>query len=595
MAAVQLLLAGMHGTDPWLVVLRHRLQTQPEPATHEEAVMPLARLRDEHGRQKVDVERVLAACRDLLAAPEGAWHEADWRRTHPQFPRKCALVIYIFTLQEPNVYTHLGAALHDPNRASGPGGVSEDVLACLPLAKLLDVALDLASRPEYWGFFVGQVFRGVKYAFPKPTLAEHDPESYFRVGRELHWFEFNSSSTDFEVMYRPWFCGHSGPRTVFTIQSCEGVSIKPFSALPDEEEVLFRPLAHFRVVSAAKRLRAADLGPNPPAHGGFPDDVHLVQLPSEGVPIPAEFRLKPGKEAIDFDIPALGSGTFADVRAGTYAFGAEPQVVAFKISRGSQAMDSAMYQQVVQEARMSHRIQHAHLIELFGILALPQRGLSLVLELAEGGSLRSVLSDNAGCPDIPWATRARWLAEVADGLQKLHSLVPNPIIHRDLKAANVLLSAADITRAVAKVCDFGVAKFMQTMRSRNSAGGSMAGTLAWKAPETFQGRYSAASDVFAFGIIAFEVLTRKYPFEGLDEPEIIEKTRARFEVQPGMLRFGISEEQQWQAWAEDHPLADRRPDLSQAEAGCPEELLGLVQRCWADEASARPQAAGCVV
>lgn len=133
--------------------------------------MPLARLRDEHGRQKVDVERVLAACRDLLAAPEGAWHEADWRRTHPQFPRKCALVIYIFTLQEPNVYTHLGAALHDPNRASGPGGVSEDVLACLPLAKLLDVALDLASRPEYWGFFVGQVFRGVKYAFPKPTLA----------------------------------------------------------------------------------------------------------------------------------------------------------------------------------------------------------------------------------------------------------------------------------------------------------------------------------------------------------------------------------------------------------------------------------------
>ena len=89
-------------------------------------------------------------------------------------------------------------------------------------------------------------------------------------------------------MYRPWFCGRSGPRTVFTIQSCEGVAVKPFSAEPDEDEVLFRPLAHFRVTGSAKKLQAADLGANPPAHGGFPDDVHLRQLPSEGVPMEPE-------------------------------------------------------------------------------------------------------------------------------------------------------------------------------------------------------------------------------------------------------------------------------------------------------------------
>ena len=110
---------------------------------------------------------------------------------------------------------------------------------CLPFVKLLDVAMLEAAIT--WGFFVGQAYRGVKYAFPKPTPAEHDPSGYFPMGRELHWFAFQSSSTEFEVMYRPWFCGRVGPRTVFTIQSCEGVSIKRFSAMPDEDEVKSAP------------------------------------------------------------------------------------------------------------------------------------------------------------------------------------------------------------------------------------------------------------------------------------------------------------------------------------------------------------------
>lgn len=61
-----------------------------------------------------------------------------------------------------------------------------------------------------------------------------------------------------------------------------------------------------------------------------------------------------------------------------------------------------------------------------------------------------------------------------------------------------------------------------------------------------------------------------------------------------MLRFGITEEQQRLGWNEDHPLTERRPDLSVVEAGCPEELLAIVQRCWADERSQRPTAGDCV-
>ena len=93
--------------------------------------------------------------------------------------------------------------------------------------------------------------------------------------------------------------------------------------------------------------------------------------------IPAELKLTAGREVVDMDSPPLGSGAFADVRRGTYAFAgeqAEPTVVAFKIFRGSQSLDQSLRQQILQEARTGLRLQHPHLIELFGILEIPRQG-----------------------------------------------------------------------------------------------------------------------------------------------------------------------------------------------------------------------------
>ena len=245
--------AGVHGLDPWLESLRALIDAEPVPATLEDALAPLAAL-------GADIAAALRAVERQRRAPPGAWHPDDWRRTHPDFPEKLAFAIFVYTLQDPNIYKPLADAMHAADRAAGEGGVSEAVRACLPFVKLLDVAMLEAAIT--WGFFVGQAFRGVKFAFPKPTLAEHNPTAYFPMGRELHWFAFQSSSTEFEVMYRPWFCGTTGPRTVFTIQSCEGVSIKRFSAMPDEDEVnspssfvRFRSLTF--LCSAAGSLRAA--------------------------------------------------------------------------------------------------------------------------------------------------------------------------------------------------------------------------------------------------------------------------------------------------------------------------------------------------
>ena len=73
-----------------------------------------------------------------------------------------------------------------------------------------------------------------------------------------------------------------------------------------------------------------------------------------------------------------------------------------------------------------------------------------------------------------------------------------------LKAANVLLSATDLGRAVAEVGDFGVAMAMETIKSTLSTRGST-GTLAWMPPEAFKGNFSEKSDIFSFAMLIYEV------------------------------------------------------------------------------------------
>ena len=256
--------------------------------------------------------------------------------------------------------------------------------------------------------------------------------------------------------------------------------------------------------------------------------------------------------------------------------------------------------QLLRELEAGRQLRHDNLIQLFGFVKLPT-GPALVLELAAGpvpGGLRGVLSDRNACPLLPWARRVRWLAGIAAGMKELHRLLPQPIIHRDLKAANVLLSSTDLSIAVPKVADFGIAITMDTMRSTLTGGGGMAGTLAWKAPETFRGRYHEASDVFSFGVLAFEMASRAVPWAGIGQPELLAKANAWFDpAAKAVLRQvkrGVSIEEQQEEWAEDNPLQERRPDLTTVEAGCPQELLVLLQRCWADDPAERPNFEQCV-
>uniref|UniRef100_A0AC11D560 Mitogen-activated protein kinase kinase kinase 7 n=1 Tax=Ovis aries TaxID=9940 RepID=A0AC11D560_SHEEP len=174
----------------------------------------------------------------------------------------------------------------------------------------------------------------------------------------------------------------------------------------------------------------------------------------------------------------------------------------------------------------------------------------LVMEYAEGGSLYNVLH---GAEPLPYYTAAHamsWCLQCSQGVAYLHSMQPKALIHRDLKPPNLLLVAGG---TVLKICDFGTACDIQTHMTNNK------GSAAWMAPEVFEGsNYSEKCDVFSWGIILWEVITRRKPFDEIGGPAF----RIMWAVHNGT-----------------------RPPLIK---NLPKPIESLMTRCWSKDPSQRP-------
>ena len=158
-----------------------------------------------------------------------------------------------------------------------------------------------------------------------------------------------------------------------------------------------------------------------------------------------------------------------------------------------------------REAGIAARLNHANLVPVidFGVT---RGGLFLVMELVEGGSLEDA-RDRFGDP--AWALPI--LCEVAAGLSAMHEL---DIIHRDLKPDNILISGARV-----RIADFGLASLhadqvADVANARLTHAGEVFGTFDYMAPELAAGSRAAspASDVFAFGVMAYEMTYGDKPF-----------------------------------------------------------------------------------
>jgi serine/threonine protein kinase/tetratricopeptide (TPR) repeat protein len=153
----------------------------------------------------------------------------------------------------------------------------------------------------------------------------------------------------------------------------------------------------------------------------------------------------------------------------------------------------------IQEARSAAALNYPHICTVYG-LEEHDGSMFIVMEFIEGGTLAS---------RIPFASvnDAVTLAiQIGEALHEAHN---KGIVHRDVKADNVMLTK----RGDAKVMDFGLAKLKGSLKLTKTS--STVGTLAYMAPEQIEGgTVDARSDIFSFGVLLFEMLTGRFPFAG---------------------------------------------------------------------------------
>ncbi len=160
----------------------------------------------------------------------------------------------------------------------------------------------------------------------------------------------------------------------------------------------------------------------------------------------------------------------------------------------------------LREMRILLRLEHPNIVRCQGIEHNSHRR-HLVTEYCEGGTLRDLLEDPV---DLSIEQKLKIISDILDGLNYAHT---QGIIHRDLKPENILLCLTPQGWS-AKISDFGVAKIDLEDKELNLSSMGDTGSPAYMAPEQFYGKYSYGSDIYALGIMLYELLIGNRPFRG---------------------------------------------------------------------------------
>jgi eukaryotic-like serine/threonine-protein kinase len=239
------------------------------------------------------------------------------------------------------------------------------------------------------------------------------------------------------------------------------------------------------------------------------------------------------------------------------------RVVAIKILPDHLSDRAALRERFEREARTVASLNHPHICTLFDIGR--QDGTDfLVMEYLEGETLAERLKKGP----LPLDQVLQYAIEIADALDKAHR---KGITHRDLKPGNIML-----TKSGTKLLDFGLAKLKQEVAPANvqlsqlptandplTAKGTIVGTLQYMAPEQLEGKeVDARTDIFAFGVVVYEMATGKKAFEGKSQASVI-----------GAI------------------LKDDPPPISSLQPMTPPQLDRVVKKCLAKEPEKRWQAA----
>src|SRR5262245_14458534 len=218
---------------------------------------------------------------------------------------------------------------------------------------------------------------------------------------------------------------------------------------------------------------------------------------------PMKFTYSSGARPLDgYTIKrGVGRGGFGEVYYGVSDGGKE---VALKLVRGNLEVELRGVAQCLN-------LKHPNLVNLYDLKTDSQGDHWVVMEYIAGEPLSAVLTrhPNGLSPELA----QQWFLALAQAVAYLHD---HGIVHRDLKPGNIFLE-----NGVIKVGDYGLSKFIGA--SQRTAQTQSVGTVHYMAPEISTGNYGKQIDVYAAGVILYEMLTGRVPFEGESAGEILMK------------------------------------------------------------------------
>jgi eukaryotic-like serine/threonine-protein kinase len=207
-------------------------------------------------------------------------------------------------------------------------------------------------------------------------------------------------------------------------------------------------------------------------------------------------------------IAAGGCGVVYAARHGVLA-----RVAAVKVLHSVMAASPVMVDRFVREARAVNHIKHPNIIDIFDFGALPDGRPFFVMELLEPGDLQQRVD---ACGRLTIAEVVAIMTPVCHALDAAHRA---GYIHRDLKARNIGFAVAPDGTELVKLLDFGVAKLLEA--DREMTGTIRVGTPHCMSPEQIRGEpVDARTDVYALGVLLYQLLVGRYPFEAGNVAEI---------------------------------------------------------------------------
>ncbi|MFT4112159.1 protein kinase domain-containing protein [Silvibacterium sp.] len=203
--------------------------------------------------------------------------------------------------------------------------------------------------------------------------------------------------------------------------------------------------------------------------------------------------------------------------------------VAIKVLKPQRSSNEAAVERFMHEARAASSLDHPNVCTIYEIEKDESGQLFIVMAYYDGETLRRKLFRGPLSPE----DALHYTIDIAQGLAKAHR---QGLVHRDIKPENIIITADGI----AKILDFGLVKLPRVVISGDPASEAIVGTVGYMSPEQIEGHADHRSDLWALGILFYEMLTGRRPFLGL--PSVTVQGILHSEYTPASeVRPGISD------------------------------------------------------